>query len=107
MAIGVTMLIVGIIVVFIWVFIELKRFRHKLWAIFLVALILFSYLGFLASIKGEEINFKTVGGLKIAGNLYLSWLGNIFKNVKIITASAVKMDWDGKNSTIIKPNSKK
>ena len=71
MAIGVTLLIVGIIVVVIWVMIELKRFKHIIWAMFLIALILFSYFGFMASIKGKDINFKSIYGLKTAGKLVM------------------------------------
>jgi len=99
MAIGVTLLVVGIIVVVIWVFVELKRFKHKIFAMFLIALILFSYLGFMASIKGQDINFKTFDGIKTAGGLYFAWLGNVFKNTKSITTNAIKMDWKGDNST--------
>jgi len=99
MAIGTTVLIVAGIVVLIWVFVELKRFKHKIFAMFLIALILFSYLGFMASIKGQDINFKSIDGLKTAGSLYLSWIGNVFKNMKSITTNAIKMDWRSENKT--------
>lgn len=93
MAIGVTVLVISFLVMIIWVLVELKRFKHKLFAIFLIALILFSYLGFIASVKGKEIDFNSIDGIKSAGQLYFAWLGNIFKNFKTITSNAVQMDW--------------
>lgn len=95
MPVGMTVIVVAAIIAVIWIFIELKRFKHKIVAILLVALILFSYLGFLASIKGKDIDFKSVDGVKTAGQLYFSWLGKVFKNVKTITTNAIKMDWKG------------
>jgi len=100
MAIGGTLLIIGIIVAVIWVFIELKRFRHKIWAVFLIILILFTYFGFMMSIKGKNIDLKSMDGIKTAGKLYFAWLTNAFKNTKIITTNVIKMDWRGDNSTV-------
>ncbi len=99
MAIGVTLLIVGILIIAIWVLVELKRFRHKFFAIFLIALILFSYLSFTLILKGKNIDLKTSSGIIQAGKLYFSWLGSIFGNFKTITTNAIKMDWAGQNRT--------
>ena len=60
-------------------------------------MILFAYFGFTSAIKYEDIDFKTIDGLKRAGTLYLSWLGTVFTNSKSITTNAIAMDW--------KPNS--
>jgi hypothetical protein len=93
MVIGTTLLIVGILVALIWIVIEFKRFRHKLLAVFLIMLIIFTYVSFLVTLKGQDINFKSVEGLKKAGTLYFSWLGSVFGNIKSITTNAIKMDW--------------
>lgn len=93
MVIGTTILVIAILIVSIWIIIEIKRFKHKLLAIFLVALILFTYISFVSVIKGKEIDFKSVEGLKEAGGLYLSWLGSVFSNLKTLTVNAVNMDW--------------
>lgn len=95
MVIKTTFIIVIVLVLLIWMFIEFKRFRHKAWAIFLIALILFSYFSFTAAIKGKDINFKSVDGVKQAGKLYVLWLGHVFQNVKMITTNAIHMDWKG------------
>jgi hypothetical protein len=93
MAIGGTLLIVLLLVGAIWLFVEVKRFRHKAFALFLIVLILFTYLGFTATIKGKNIDLKTTDGIKDAGQFYLSWLGSIFSNFKTLTSNAVNMDW--------------
>lgn len=99
MMIGITLLIVGVLIIGIWVVVELRRFRHKLLAVFLIGLILFTYFSFTSVIKGRNIDLKTLTGLITATKLYFVWLGSMFGNFKTITTSAVKMDWKG-NQTI-------
>jgi len=99
MVIGPTLLVVAVLIVAVWVIIEIKRFKHKVFAIFLIALILFTYLSFIVVIKGEDIDFKTGAGLKRAGQLYFSWLGSLFGNLKSITTHAIDMDWKQINET--------
>lgn len=99
MAIGVTLLVIAVLLIAIWVIFEVKRFRHKLFAIFLIVLILFTYLSFTAVLKGKDVDIKTVSGLKEAGSLYVSWLGSIFGNLRSITTHAVDMDWKHINET--------
>lgn len=93
MAIGGTLLIVLILIIAIWIFVEVKRFRHKAFAIFLIILILFTYISFVAVIKGKDLNLSTTEGLKEAGQLYVTWLGSVFKNLKSLTANAINMNW--------------
>ena len=99
MAFGVTMLMVAVIIIAIWMIIEVKRFKHKLFAIFLIALILFTYFSFTAVLKGKEIDFKSTTGIREAGSLYVSWLGSIFGNLRSITTHAINMDWNRGNKT--------
>ena len=99
MAIGVTLLVIAVLLIAIWVIFEVKRFRHKIFAIFLIVLILFTYLSFTAILKGKDIDFKTATGIKEAGKLYVSWLGSIFGNLRSITTHAVDMEWKQLNET--------
>ena len=85
-------------VITIWVVVELKRMKHKVFAIVLIAFILFLYLTSSYVFEGKGINLKSVDGLKEAGNLYFVWLGSFFGNLKTITVNAIKMNWRG-NST--------
>ena len=99
MAVGITLFIVGGLVVAIWVIIEVKRLRHKMFAIFLIALILFTYISFSITLSGHDIDFTEVSGLTQAAKLYFSWLGSVFGNVKSITAQAINLDWSSANNT--------
>jgi len=99
MVIGITLFIVAIVIVAIWLVIEVKRLRHKVFAMFLIALILFSYLSFTLVLRGSGIDLKTVPGLIEGGKLYFSWLGSLFGNAKSMTSHAIGLDWTGGNET--------
>lgn len=96
--IGVTILIIAALSIAIWVIIEFKRLKHKMFAILLIGMILFSYISFSLVFKEEKIDFKTVPGLIDASKIYFTWLGSLFGNMKSITTYAVNMDWN-KNET--------
>ena len=98
-----TITIIGVIlvVVAIWVFLELKRFRHRILAVFLIALVLFVYFSFLLVFHGKTVDLSSIDGIKQAGGIYFSWLGSAFGNVKSLTANAVNMNWSDSNSTNI------
>jgi hypothetical protein len=98
MVINTALFIVAILVIGIWVLIEIKRMRHKVFAIILIALILFSYISASLIFKGQNIDYKTVPGLLQATKIYFSWLGSVFINLKSITTHAVQMNW-GVNQT--------
>ena len=95
-----TIIIIALVIALIWIFVELRRFQHKFFAIFLIALILFSYFGFVVTLKGKDINFKSADGLQTVAKLYFVWIGSIFKNFKTITANAIKLDWKGDASNL-------
>jgi len=98
-----TLILVLVLVVAIWLIIEFKRFRHKILAVFLIVLILFTYFSFSAVIKDKNLDLKTFDGMKEAGGLYVLWMGNVFKNVKVITANAIHLNWK-MNETLIEAN---
>ncbi|MFC1666217.1 hypothetical protein ACFLZF_00705 [Nanoarchaeota archaeon] len=98
MVVSTTLLIVGGLVIGIWLLIEFKRLKHKLFAVILIGLILFSYFSFSTIFSKSDIDFKSPTGLMSAGKVYFSWLISIFGNFKIITGDAIKMDW-GTNQT--------
>jgi len=99
MGVGITIFIIAALVIAIWVIIELKRVRHKIFALFLIGLILFLYFSATFVFKEQEIDFQTIPGITTAAKLYFSWFGSIFANVKTITTNAIRMNWQG-NETI-------
>jgi len=100
MAFGISLFIIAVLIIAIWVIIEIKRLKHKLFAVFLIALILFTYLSFIVTLQGQEIDFKSVSGWMTAGKLYYSWLGSIFGNMRSLTSYAVNMDWKSNETSV-------
>ena len=98
MEVGLTIFIIVALVIAIWIVVQIKHMRHKIFAIVLIALVLFLYVSSTFIFKDQDIDFKTISGVTTASRLYFSWLGSIFVNIKSITTSAIKMDWEG-NST--------
>lgn len=80
--------------------VELRRLKHKLWAIFLIGIVLFAYVSFSLVLKNQDIDYKSVGGLLKAGKIYFSWVGGIFGNMKTITGNAVEMEWGVNDSRL-------
>jgi hypothetical protein len=96
---GITLFIVAILIIAIWVIIEVKRLRHKIFALFLIALILFTYVSFTVSLRGQDIDMTTVPGVMAASKLYMSWLVSVFNNLKSITTQAISLDWIPNNES--------
>ena len=59
----------------------------------MILLILFTYFSFVSVVKGKGLDLKTFDGMKEAGKLYVLWLGNAFKNMRVVTANAINMSW--------------
>ena len=93
MELGLAFFIMAILVVGVWVIIELKRFKHKIFAVFLIALILFLYVSVTHVITQNDIDFNSSSGVLNAGKIYLSWLGSLYGNMKVITGNAINLDW--------------
>ncbi|MEA3329914.1 MAG: hypothetical protein U9Q06_04175 [Nanoarchaeota archaeon] len=91
------LLLIGIalgIIAIIFVYVKFHYIKHKLYWLFIIFGILFIYLTFMASIFGQDLNLTTSNGLEQAGQLYWSWMGNAFDNVKTLTTNAIKMNWE-------------
>lgn len=99
MVLGVVIFIIAILVIAIWMIFGFKRMRHKLLAIFLIALILFTFFSFNTAFKGKDLSVNNISDLGKITKIYFSWLGNVFMNLKTISGQAVKMDWQGNNTS--------
>jgi hypothetical protein len=97
--VNVALIVVAVLSIAIWIIIEVKRLKHKLFALLLIGLILFSYFGFVTSIKDKDIDLKSPSGVMKAGKVYMLWIVSISQNLKILTTNAIKLDWNP-NQTI-------
>lgn len=99
MLLSITLLTIIVIAAIIWIFIEAKRFNHRIFALFLVGLLIFLYLSFTIVLNGKNVDLTTLSGMQQAGGIYLSWLISIFDNLKTLTANAIHLNWGVNNST--------
>ena len=83
------------LVVAVYLLFEVKRMKHKFFAFFLIALILFGFFSFNLVFKGEEIPLDNITDLGNAAKLYFNWIAYAFNNVKVLTANVIETDWKG------------
>lgn len=95
MAIGVTLFIIIALVVAIYFIFEFKKLRHKLSALFLIALLLFGFFSFNAVFKGKDVSINSIADVENVAKIYFGWLGFAFNNVKVLTTNAIHMNWKG------------
>jgi len=98
-----TSLFVGLIAVIALTLIlfEAKKTKHKLILILILGFILFGYFSFVMVFKGNPISIKSLSDIDKILNLYFSWLGQVFNNVKVITGQIIKLNWASNSTTLI------
>lgn len=85
-----------------------KEIEHKTTKVVVVLLVFFVISMFFSygTIKQQNIDLKSMEGIKTAAGIYFTWLGNALSNARVITANAIKMEWTPNmtdlNSTIKK-----
>ena len=96
-----TIALVGVVVaaIAIWVFTELRRLKHRIFAVFLIMIILLVYFSFAFVSLSKQISLSGFDKVKEAGGIYFSWIGMVFNNFATLTGNAVKMNWSPNNST--------
>jgi len=94
----ITILIIAILIALIYVFFRVKYTRHKLFAIFLIILVLFFYLSVSKVLKDSNVDVNSFKGITMAGKLYMNWLVQVFQNSKTLITNAIKMEWSNNSS---------
>jgi len=85
--------VILIAVIVITILLKFKELRHKIGFLTVVALVLFLVLSFATLYSAHDLDLTSFQGLLKAGELYVSWLGQAFHNVKGISAYVVNQDW--------------
>lgn len=93
MEVGIAIFVVAALIIVVWVLVEFKRVRHKVFALFLIGLILFLFLSSTFVFRDHDIDFKSVEGIVSASKIYMAWLGSVFTNFQT-TINAVKTNWE-------------
>ena len=96
--IGGTLFTILVIIIAVWLVIEVVKLRHKIIAVLLIGLVLFTYFSFTGVIDNNDIELRSISDFVEAGKLYVNWLGTLLNNVKTVTSYAISLDWMGNNS---------
>jgi len=82
----------------VWIMFKFKGIQHKFVTFLIISLIIFSFFSFYLAFNGKDISVKNFSDVENIAQIYFSWLGNAFSNMKSLTTNAIKMDWEGNNS---------
>jgi len=93
-------LLIIIVVLGLLVFLKVSHLRHKITTVVIVVLLLFLYVSFSVVAQNHSTDISTAKGLFQATQVYFSWFGQAFVNMKSITGSVVDMDWLPENKSI-------
>lgn len=85
--------IVTAIIVTIWILLEMQKFRHKIFTVFIIGLLILMYVGFAVVSEGNDLDLKTVPGVVEASKIYFAWFASVFKNIITVTSNAIHLDW--------------
>lgn len=95
------MILIGVValVIVVWILLEVKRVKHKIFSVFILGLIVFIYFSFVFVLRGKSLDLTSFEGIRQAGALYFSWWGLVFVNLKTVTANAIHLNWVSDNVT--------
>ena len=98
----VNLIIIGLIVLFVFLFFKITSFRYERWWTYLIAiLMIFVLFSFFNVAKNNNIDLKSFDGFFSGLKVYTSWLVGFGKNAASITGQVTKIDWNATgNSTI-------
>jgi hypothetical protein len=106
MAFSLFLIVTLVIILLIWLFIEVKRARHKVFAVALILVMIFLYFSVTYVFQGKNVDYKSVSGISDATKIYFNWLGYFYGNVKTVTMNTIRMDWGGNVTQITNPVNK-
>jgi len=92
-------IILALVVLGIFI-VKIKYVKHKIFILVLIILVLFVY-GSLSLINSKhDLKTNSTENFLESANIYYSWLGNAFNNVKIITGKIISLDWNSLDENI-------
>ena len=95
MEMSVIFFVAAVLIIAVWLIFKFKGIQHKVVTIFLIALILFSFFSFYLAFSGKDLSVESIADIEKITQLYFSWLGSVFNNMKSLTTQAIKMNWEG------------
>jgi Na+/phosphate symporter len=93
-------ILITVFVIALIVIVKFKEIRHKFGFLFIVFILLFLAITIWQVYKNNNLSFDTFDDLISASRIYVSWLGQVFTNVKGVTGYVVNQQWGLSNSTL-------
>lgn len=87
--VGIAIGVIFGLILLIWISAEFKRAKHKILAIFLVAILLFFYFSTSFVFKDKKVDFKSIQGIADTVQIYFSWLGASLTSARTFTANVI------------------
>ena len=88
-------IIIGIIILFVFLFFKITSFRYERWWTYLIAiLMIFVLFSFFSVVKNNNIDIKSFEGFFSGAKAYVSWLVDFGKGAASITGQVTKIDWN-------------
>ena len=88
-------IIIGIVVLFVFLFFKVTSFRYeRWWTYFIAVLMIFLLVSFFSVVKTNSIDIKSFEGFILGGKAYVSWLVGFGKNAASITGQVTKINWN-------------
>ena len=101
----VNLIIIGLIVLFVFLFFKITSFRYERWWTYLIAiLMIFLLFSFFSVVKNNNIDIKSVDGFFSGAKVYVSWLVGFGKNAASITGQVTKIDWNATGNATFDEN---
>lgn len=94
-------LIIGILAILAILILKMNHFKHKIWILFIVLLVLFLYISISIVNDKYKLDLTTTDGVFHSFNIYLGWLANGFHNLRSLTGNAINMDWTETNASFL------
>ncbi|MEK6928764.1 MAG: hypothetical protein AABW65_02305 [Nanoarchaeota archaeon] len=86
-------LLIGVIIFAIFLLLRFKEIRYKITHFLIIIVVIFLVISIFSLYLNNDLDLTSTDGIIKSGKLYLSWLGNTFKNMGKISGFAVKQDW--------------
>ena len=96
------LIVIGIIILFVFLFFKITSFRYERWWTYLIAiLMIFVLFSFFSVVKNNNIDLKSAEGFFSGAKVYASWLVGFGKNAASITGQVTNIDWNSTSNATL------
>ncbi len=91
----VNLVIIGIVVLFVFLFFKVTSFRYERWWTYLVAvLMIFLLFSFFGVVKSNNLKINSVEGFIVGAKTYFLWIIDFGKDATKISGQVTAINWN-------------